>query len=729
MAKFNLLLLIHAHQPIGNFDSVFEQVYRKAYLPFVEQLEKHPGVRVGLHYSGCLLEWLEARHPEYFERLREMAGRRQVELVGGGFYEPILISIPPEDQREQLRRLSEYLARHFGAAPEGAWLTERVWEPQLPSVFAPAGLKYTFVDDVHFLAAGLEADQLHGVYIAEDSGQVLRVVPSLKALRYLLPFGTVEEAMRFLRQAAERHPGGMAAMGDDCEKFGAWPETYEHCYRDGWLDRFFSAVESASDWLTTTLPGEFIAGHAALGRADLPTASYPEMMEWVLPTDSRKKFHRLSQEFQYRPDVLQFLRGGQWRGFFAKYPESNLLHKKMLRASEQLRQLGRRRWGAKKQAELAKAREHILRAQCNDAYWHGVFGGLYAPHLRTAPWRDLIRAESLMAAASGDDGAIRAERTDFDADGNEEVVVRSERMWALIEPSKGGTIGALDFRPCSATLINSLQRRPEAYHDRVREAQQGTGPVASIHDRVRTLEDGLDRYLQYDRWARSAFRLLVFPRGKTFEDYAAVRLEESAALAGGAYWLRAADSGQVELSCESSESLGPGMVQRICCWKRFAFSHEGRGYAVRCGVELSAAGREPFPALAGLEFVVNFLAPEEADRYFETRDGRHPLRWSGTVCCEPSRSSLRIADEWQNVAVTIEAPGAAQFWVSPIQTVSESEMGFERVYQGSQILALWPVEILAGNPWSGEATLRVEPVRPAEPAVRAKRRKGRAAGL
>jgi alpha-amylase len=66
-------------------------------------------------------------------------------------------------------------------------------------------------------------------------------------------------------------------------------------------------------------------------------------------------------------------------------------------------------------------------------------------------------------------------------------------------------------------------------------------------------------------------------------------------------------------------------------------------------------------------------------------------------------------DEWQNVAATIQAPAATQFWVAPIETVSESELGFERVYQGSQILILWPVEIATGSPWRGEAVLRLAP--------------------
>ena len=150
---FDLTLLIHAHQPCGNFRFVLEKAYKTSYLPFVEHLERHPGVHIGIHYSGPLLTWMQEYHPEYFVRLKNLIRRGQVELVGGGFYEPILISIPPEDQREQITRLSSYLEEHFGDRPAGAWLAERVWEPHLPSVLAAANVSYTLVDDIHFLSA------------------------------------------------------------------------------------------------------------------------------------------------------------------------------------------------------------------------------------------------------------------------------------------------------------------------------------------------------------------------------------------------------------------------------------------------------------------------------------------------------------------------------------------------------------------------------------------------
>jgi alpha-amylase len=551
----------------------------------------------------------------------------------------------------------------------------------------------------------------------------VRVFPGLKTLRYLLPFRPVEEAIGYLRDCAELHPGGMASMGDDCEKFGAWPNTYDHCYgQSRWLDRFFASLEASGDWLATTPPGEWIASRPPLGRADLPTASYSEMMEWALPTVARKEFHAASEEFASRPNVLRFLRGSHWRAFFTKYAESNLLHQKMLHVSRQLRGLEPGRLGKRQRDKLESAQTHLLRAQCNDAYWHGVFGGLYAPHLRTELWRELVRAEALAEdiAAPGSD-ILRVARCDFDADGTEELYVTSPRLAALLKPSDGGTLAALDYRSTSVTLINSMQRRLEIYHSRLSQtsAPPGQNQVASIHDQVRSKESGLERFLHYDRWPRSSFRALLFAPEKTFADYSELRLDEHAGLAGGAYV--AATDGPQRVSLELQTLLterdsgadGPGQLR---CTKHFSFAHEGAGFRVDCTSELSLSGNAAFRGHIGIEMILNFLAPEEPDRYFDLPAGRHPLRWAAAVpASELPSGKLRLVDHWQNVAATIEAPSAAHFWISPIETVSESEEGFERVYQGSQILMVWPVGLAAGADWRGEVALRIEPAHALEP--------------
>ncbi len=698
MRKFELVLLIHAHQPVGNFDDVLERAYRDSYLPFIDVLARHPGVRMGLHYTGPLLEWIERAHPEYFDRLRAMAGSGQIEIVGGGFYEPILVTILPADRLEQIARLAVFVEKHFKSRPRGAWLAERVWEPQLPSSLAAAEVDYTLVDDNHFLGAGFELEQLFGYYICEDLGHSVKVFPGLKALRYLIPFRDVGETIGFLHGAAERHPGGFAAMGDDLEKFGVWPETHKHCYTEGWLDRFFSEIEKNSSWLATSTPSDAVGSHAPLGRADLPTASYTEMMEWSLATPARERYHSLLDQFSSRPDVTPFLRGGIWRGFFSKYAEANLLHKKMLHVSHKVHRLTRsRRFDRAFKRASQEALTLLLRGQCNDPYWHGVFGGLYSPHLRTANWSALAQAETIADTLSHHKKSFaRAETLDFNADGRDEVYLTSDRYAALVVPDDGGTIAALDFRPPNVALINSLARRPETYHARLRNLSAHPSHGAqSIHDQARAKEAGLERWLQYDRWPRNSFRLLLFARDKSHDDYAKVQLNEDGALAGGLYRVTGSSNTNVALAYEDSPDW---LVE-----KEISFAPSPSGFDVACDVIVRRKGAGDASVNIGIEVIVNFLAPSEPDRFFEVNGSRHPLRYSAAA----PGPSLRVVDEWQKAAVALDAPSARDLWIAPIETVSESEDGFERIYQGSQIAAIWPVDFASGAEWKGRLVLRV----------------------
>ncbi len=313
----------------------------------------------------------------------------------------------------------------------------------------------------------------------------------------MIPFRKVEESIEFFRKAAQIRPGGVAFFGDDMEKFGVWPGTHKHCYVDGWLKSFFAALEENSSWLKTITPSDYISTHLPLGRADLPTASYAEMMEWVLPTKVRQRYYAFHKEFAGRLDLLAFFRGGAWRGFFRKYPESNLMHKKMLHVSARVASIPPRRSSSEHSSQVQEARDLLLRGQSNDAYWHGVFGGLYAPHLRTEIWRNLIRAETLADQLTPGGMLPRVELLDYDADGAPELLFTAPEYQALLKPSDGATLSAFDFRTAAATIINSVLRRPEAYHARLREAAttatSGNPGAVSIHDQVRVKEPNLEQ--------------------------------------------------------------------------------------------------------------------------------------------------------------------------------------------------------------------------------------------
>jgi alpha-amylase len=592
-----LALVLHAHQPAGNFDSVIEHNYQTSYRPFLEAAAGRAGLRVNLHFSGYLLDWLAEKHPEYLDRMRQLAAQGRLELLGGGYYEPILAAIPPRDQEAQLEKLTRAVIRHGFERPRGAWLAERVWEPQLAAVLAQAGLEFTLLDDSHFQAAGLANDDLHGYWLTESSGQKLAIVPSNYFLRQAIPFRPEPEALEFLR----RHPERLVTMGDDLEKFGSWPSTFEHVYRDGWLERFFQGL----DTFPTVLLSEYRREHPPRGLVYLPTASYPEMMQWA--------------------------GNPNWSGFFTKYRESNLLHKTMLDVSRRLMETS------------GEAYEHLLAAQANDVYWHGWFGGLYTPHLRNVAFSHLLAAEAALPPAP----AVR----DLHSDGGEVVELRGPQLRVLVDPADGGTVEEFDVLSRHANLLNSMRRRPEAYH-----AQADPNPA---HLPQAAAAAAASSPPLYDRCERATGRIFLAPPGATFDDYQKLRL---APVTGG--FRRSHTSGrQVALATAG-------------CSRSYRLD----GDRLEMDVQPPAGGDARV-----LEASFNLLAPDGEDRYFEQAGQRFSLRFAGALGPE----ALTLHDGWRQVAIRLEAPGALAWWVAPIYTRSQSEQGMEEIYQGSGFAAVW----------------------------------------
>ena len=97
MKTINLIFGCHAHQPVGNFDFVFERAYRECYRPFLDVLEHFPGVQVTMHFTGPLLDWFEHAAPDFLDRLAALVSSGQIEIMGGGYYEPLLCAIPERD--------------------------------------------------------------------------------------------------------------------------------------------------------------------------------------------------------------------------------------------------------------------------------------------------------------------------------------------------------------------------------------------------------------------------------------------------------------------------------------------------------------------------------------------------------------------------------------------------------------------------------------------------------
>ena len=700
--RISLALAIHNHQPVGNFGWVFADVFGQAYLPMLEALEGHPGVRLSLHYTGPLLEWLRAERPEFITRLGALVARGQVEVLGGGYYEPVLASLPERDRIGQLRRMGDELERLFGHRPHGAWLAERVWEPDLPTSLAAGGYDWTVLDDAHFRAAAIPEEDLWGPYTTEDQGRLLTVFGTEQGLRYRIPFREVEDVIGYLREHATEGGERVGMMGDDGEKFGAWPTTWQHCWGEGrWVARFFEALEQNADWLTTTTPSAWLAEHRPIGRVYIPTGSYAEMGEWALPPGESRVFASVlhAAQAEGRPEA-RWLRGAFWRNFQVKYREINDLHKQMLRTSDKVDAMP-----AGPARDLAV--DHLYRGQSNDCYWHGLFGGIYISHMRLATYEHLIAAEDLADQAAG---ALRgAERRDLDMDGQDDVRLAGPGQVVTVDLTSGAGIGGWDIRAVRHALLAVMRRRPEAYHEILRDhearlagdpgADGGPEPsgAASIHDLVTTKEPGLAGQLHYDPYERRSGLVRLLAPGTDPEAWVTGQAAELGDAVNGAFELELLEPDRLVTTRDGSIRTPTGAAAiRVAKEIRLGGDRRSPTLEVRTTIVNRSAG--PIEALLGLEWTVTMLG-----------GGGNPSAWlelAGERTAHDARgtavgvTAFAQGNDYIGVRVTSSVSRAAGAWWAPVETVSNSEGGFERVYQGSGLLLSWPLALAVGASFS-----------------------------
>ena len=695
--RITLGLTLHNHQPVGNFGWVIAEVYEKAYLPMLDAIERHPAIRLGLHYSGPLLEWLHAERPEFLLRLRALVARGQVELLGGGLYEPVLASLPERDRIAQLIRMADAVEGSFGVRPAGAWLAERVWEPDLPTSLADAGYAWTILDDAHFRAAGIAEDAMWGPYTTEDQGRLVTVFGTEKGLRYRIPFREVDEVIDYLRSEATEAGDRLGVMGDDGEKFGAWPGTWEHCWgKRRWVERFFEALEANEDWLSTTRPRDWLAGHAPVGRTYVPTGSYDEMGEWALPAAEGVAFAAALQAARETgaPEA-RWLRGASWRNFQVKYREINDLHKQMLRVSAKVEALSD---GEERDAAI----DQLHLGQSNDCYWHGLFGGIYIAHMRAATHEHLIASEDIGDRVLGTLNA--AEVLDLDLDGRDEVRLATAGQVVTIDLDEGAGIGAWDLRAARHAATSVLRRRPEAYHEVLRQrgdaADDDVG-AASPHEAIRSKEPGLAARLVYDGYERRSGLVRFLPVDGTPEAWAAGGGLDLGDLVAGPFRL-------VELSAGRAIVAAEGLVdgsQAIQVRKTISLGGGRMDPQLRVELAVTNASNGPLRARLGLEWATTMLGGGgNPSAWWEVDGQRAGHDGSGTAA---GIEGLAQGNDWLGVRIDTRISPACDAWWAPIETVSNSEEGFERVYQGSALLLSWVVDLEPGQQWLGSVEHRV----------------------
>lgn len=687
-----LALGIHNHQPVGNLPSIFEDVYKKAYEPFLKLLAKFKGVKVSMHFSGLLLQWLGEKHPDYTARLKDMNTKGQIELLTGGFYEPILPAIPDRDKIGQINKLTKYIEERFAFTAKGMWLTERVWEPHLAKPISEAGVEFTLLDENQFRCAALsKREDICGYYVTEEQGQSLALFPIGYELRQAIPYKSVTEVLELIKSYATEEGNRLLCFADDGEKFGAWPGSYKSVYEKGWLEKFFEKLEDAP-WIKIINFSEYRKKFPPLGRIYIPASSYPEMMEWSLPTPAQKTYTALLKNT--KEDAKPFIRGGMWRQFLVKYPEANNLHKKALHVSQKVEKV--------KELEVkTRAQEDLWRGQANDAYWHGVFGGLYLPHLRSSVYHHLIKSEYLVDMYLHRGGPwLEVEITDFDKDSMDEVLASNDKLNIYLRPAQGGQIFELDYKVRACNFQGLMSRREEPYHDKVGKASHGESGK-NAHESHGAKEQGLDKYLHYDWYPRYSLIDHFLHPDTTLDGFVQVRYGEQGDFVNQVYHFdveRTHEQASIKLWRDGHVWVGKDF-HPVRVEKRVIVPRGLPHFSVE--FHLSNGTATTVPLWFAPEISFNFLSPSDSASGIQIDNHHVPLSESFQ---KKDINNLTLKDGIRKASISMTFSKVAQLWHYPLHSISQSESGYERVFQGTVLLPHWQITLGPKGTWKSVVT-------------------------
>ncbi|TXT48579.1 MAG: hypothetical protein FD137_953 [Spirochaetes bacterium] len=400
MQGTKVILGTYNSMPEGCSDSTFESTYQRSWRPFLSSLNKFHNVNAVLFYSGTVYKWIEENHPEFLLLLVEMHNRKQVEILGGGFFSPLFETLQVSDKIGQIEMLTTYIRRTFGKRPSGGWLYEYSWDTTLPPVFRNAGFGYTFLPVSRLEALGFSFQGDVNPFITEEQRKTLTIIPCFdlgQGSSTVRPFeDSLEVYSRSYPEASLLalmldgnsisrmwESSGLESPDVLFEKSFAWfqkncldfetisAQTYLKNGKTGPL-RYFSYC--ASDRLAKSIEGERI-----IARQDIPSAPGKQVVS------ATKTSKRLYDKMCYIHSLMTVLRGDK--------------------------------------ARKKSAQEDLWSAQSGDAYWQGTYGGIRRPEVRIQAYRALIESERTTRVQGNFMHGIVMD--DIDCDGTKEILYQT----------------------------------------------------------------------------------------------------------------------------------------------------------------------------------------------------------------------------------------------------------------------------------------------------------------
>ncbi len=394
----------------------YENQYQNIFKPLISAIYTLPELPFTMYLSGTLIDWMERHHEEFFMILEEMITRKQIDILGGGYYAPLFPLIPPADRVGQIELLTTVLRKYFGKRPRGAWLTASAWEPSLVSSLCTCGIEYILLDKILLETSGFSGVDGFAPVTLEDSGKTITALPldnRYRNLDHFSPQSFFDEVRSSTETSQERvivvfiEPVSLVSL------FASVDES------NSWFNAFLDKVQQNDSGIELSTTGRYLKNKTLYKRAYISSGMSPYDFDEVQV-----------------PDDIRILSRTSVKHFLVKSANIMNLYAKMMYVHVLVNQLR----GDK--ARKKNAREELWRAQNSEVY--RIREG-QAPScsrsLRSLTYKSLLIAEKATRLRGVFSPSVIT--FDFDMDGIKEYLCQLESLNMYVHAA-GGKIFEFD---------------------------------------------------------------------------------------------------------------------------------------------------------------------------------------------------------------------------------------------------------------------------------------------
>jgi len=412
----NLCISLTVNTTVLSTASSMEQQYQAIFKKLISYLYKTPDFKITFSFSGPQLEWFEKKHPEFIAILKELISRKQVEIMGGGYYNPVFPLLSPIDRTGQIELLTSELRRLTGKRPRGMSILSSVWDRTLIPCFQNCGMEWVQLDSSiipsqnrNFLAQ-----------IVSDQGKTIKILSAYRNLEQVADKEiSADSYINSLFKQIEKSTKNDQYNYYTQERVicvNVETESAEYLVKHGWFEELFKTIEkNYKGKVKLNLPTEYLKNAQEFVPSFISAGIRDDIAKWsIIP------YEAVENKSNFPLTINNFL---------LTYSRCHALYNRELYISMLITNCHGDK--ARKQA----ARQSLWKAQTGDALICSPDGVFANNALRQSAYKNLSDAEKFIREATDFKECVTS--FDYNADGHNEYICMMEKYTACISPRAG----------------------------------------------------------------------------------------------------------------------------------------------------------------------------------------------------------------------------------------------------------------------------------------------------